>query len=280
MTEILEEHIYNAEATVLAGELVTPLEHRIKPQAPVELSSRGGYEAKLERDYHLEAAISFRSAHSQVAGYPATWPCEGWVTLATAELEGLNFLDVITADRVVAQIRTIHPPIGYVPTVTFLGTRFENLRIAGHPVKLDLDLDIFGSKPDNDAPYTQDAGFVSRVIRQYERIAACENLPAELDERYNQVPSSFEDGETVECSLVNQVEGSYPGRSFGHVIRIPHFGVVTLGSLRLEESDFKPETRVPKKTTIKLTMIDVDLNCTGEGRVRHCEMIANGHGKP
>jgi hypothetical protein len=64
------------------------------------------------------------------------------------------------------------------------------------------------------------------------------------------------------------------------VIRIPHFGVVTLGSLRLEESDFKPETRVPKKTTIKLTMIDVDLNCTGEGRVRHCEMIANGHGKP
>ena len=55
MTEILEEHIYNAEATVLAGELVTPLEHRIKPQAPVELSSRGGYEAKLERDSYMSA---------------------------------------------------------------------------------------------------------------------------------------------------------------------------------------------------------------------------------
>jgi len=56
-------------------------------------------------------------------------------------------LDVLTADRVVGQIITEHPLVGYVPIISFLGTRFENLRIAGHPVELDLDLNILGDKP-------------------------------------------------------------------------------------------------------------------------------------
>jgi hypothetical protein len=46
------------------------------------------------------------------------------------------------------------------------------------------------------------------------------------------------------------------------------------------ERDFEPETEIPRNTQISLTMIDVELNCTGDGRVRHCEMIAGGHTKP
>jgi hypothetical protein len=189
-------------------------------------------------------------------------------------------LDVIKADRVVGQMRTIYPAVGYVPIVSFVGTHFDNLRIGGHPVKLDLDLGLFGDKPVDDLFYTQEPLFVRRVIKQYERIAACGNLPVELDGRYNQIPSSFVDGETVECSLVNQAEGSYPGRTFGHIIHIPHFGIVTLAKLRVMERDFEPETEIPRNTQISLTMIDVELNCTGDGRVRHCEMIAGGHTKP
>jgi hypothetical protein len=273
-------HYYHAEAHVLSGELRTPLNRDIKPQSFVKLSDGGGYESKLERDFHLEAAISFESAHTQVAGYPASWPCDGWATLTTAEIVGLNFLDVIKADRVVGQMRTIYPAVGYVPIVSFVGTHFDNLRIGGHPVKLDLDLGLFGDKPVDDLFYTQEPLFVRRVIKQYERIAACGNLPVELDGRYNQIPSSFVDGETVECSLVNQAEGSYPGRTFGHIIHIPHFGIVTLAKLRVMERDFEPETEIPRNTQISLTMIDVELNCTGDGRVRHCEMIAGGHTKP
>ena len=49
------------------------------------------------------------------------------------------------------------------PTVTFLGTRFENLRIAGHEVKLNLDLDMLGPKPKKDAGYLSDRDFQKRV---------------------------------------------------------------------------------------------------------------------
>ena len=81
-------------------------------------------------------------------------------------------MEVLTADRVVGQTITEHPLAGYVPTISFLGTRFENLRIAGYPVELEFDHDIFGPKPLDDAPYTQDAGFISRVARQYDRIGS------------------------------------------------------------------------------------------------------------
>jgi hypothetical protein len=274
------EHIYVAEAKVLSAELRTPLKRSIQPLAAIELSEKGGYEAREERNFRIEEVVSFRSGYTQVAGNKATLPCDGWATLATSVVEGLNILDVVTADRVVAQVRTVHPLVGYVPTVTFLGTRFENLRIAGHPVKLDLDLDIVGDKPANDAPYIQDADFLSRVARQYECLGKDANLPVEIAERYNQLPLSSENGETVECSLVNQAEGSYPGRSAGHVIRIPNFGVVTLANLRLEQSDFQAETKVPKKTLFHLTMIDVQLNCTGDGRIPVSICILNGHGRP
>jgi len=66
--------------------------------------------------------------------------------LTSSVIEGLNILDVITADRIVGQTITNHPLVGYVPSISFLGTRFENLRIAGNPVELDLNHDIFGPR--------------------------------------------------------------------------------------------------------------------------------------
>src|ERR1035441_735731 len=84
-----------------------------------------------------------------------------------------------------------------------LGTRFENLRIAGHPVELDIDHEIFGSKPAVDAPYTGDRGFLGRVSRQYERIRQHKDLPAELLERYNRLSSTLGAAEAVECSPRN-----------------------------------------------------------------------------
>jgi hypothetical protein len=281
LSEVIQrEHIYQAEATALVGTLQRPFEHEIKPQAFTKLSERGGYEFNVTSDYRLEGAVSFQSGYTQVGGYDATLPCQGWVTLATASVEGLNILDVITADRVVAQVRTIHPLVGYVPSVTLLGTRFENLRISGHPVHLDLDLNLLGNKPANDAPYTKDPGFLARVASQYERLGKDQDLPAEIAARYNQLPLKSEDGESVECSLVNQAEASFAGTTTGHVIRIPHFGVVSLANLRVDQSDYQDGTGIPKKTTLRLTMIDLKLNCTGEGHIPVCEFITNGRGKP
>lgn len=258
-------HSYFAEAVSLEGHLRLPFAQVIHPQDNVVLGDRGGYFTRHSENFRLRGAISYKSAYTQVAGNRDDKPDHGFNTLATAVLEGLNVMDVVTADRIVSQISTDHPLEGFVPTVTFLGTRFENLRIAGHPVKLDFDANILGPKPANDAPYTNDPGFIDRVTHQYERIRGQKNLPAEIGKRYNQLPSSSASREWIECSLVNQAEGSYPGHSFGHVIDVPHFGKIYLATLRLDQSEFDPKTGIPRKTLISLSMIRMEMGCTGSG---------------
>ncbi|MGB7265981.1 MAG: hypothetical protein WBC92_10750, partial [Terracidiphilus sp.] len=178
-------HHYHAEAKILAGHLRLPLVEEIKPQAYAHLRDKGGYLSQRAEGYRLESVISFKSGYTQVAGNRSTKTDQGWTTLTTTAVEGLNVLDVVTADRIVGQIITEHPLAGYVPTINFLGTRFENLRIAGFPVDLDLDLNFLGPKPANDAAYTRDSALVGRISSQLGHVGEHPGLPAELHERYN-----------------------------------------------------------------------------------------------
>jgi hypothetical protein len=271
-------HTYYAEATVLSGHLRLPVSQPIEPQVHTKLSEKGGYFSQRSEIYRLQSIISFRSAYSHVAGNRSNKPGEGPTTLTTTVVEGLNVLEVVTADRVVGQTITVHPLEGYVPSISFLGTRFENLRIAGHPVELEIDHDIFGAKPADDAPYTTDAGFVGRVSRQYERICDHKDLPAELLERYNRLSSTLGKAEAAECSLVNRASGHYPGRSFGHVITVPGFGTITLAKLTVKHEDHHEKTKAPKKTTFTLTMIDLKMGCAAEGDVPVGNGSSNGSG--
>jgi hypothetical protein len=266
-------HDYNAEAVALSGELTLPLIQEVKPPTFVKLNERGGYISQHVENYRLGAVVSFRSAYTQVGGNPDTKADHGWNTLTTAVIEGLNVLDIVTADRIVCQISTDHPLIGYVPTVTFLGTRFENLRIAGHELKLSLDLDMLGPKPKKDSGYLSDREFQKRITGQRERVKGMKNLPAEIGAHYNQAPLSAGKPGSIKCSLVNQVEGGYPGRSFGHVIDVPNFGKIYLATLTVEESDFGTPTGAPRDTTITLTMIKMVMGCVGAG------MMQGGVGK-
>jgi hypothetical protein len=273
-------HAYHAEATILEGHLQLPLIQEIKPQAYAHLPEYGGYISQRSENYRLEEVISFRSAHTHVAGNRDVKEGHGWATLTTTVIEDLNVLDVLTADRVVGQIITEHPLVGYVPSVSFLGTRFENLRIAGHPIELELDLDILGFRPINDAPYTTDAGLTGRISTQYSRIREHQALPADLHERYNRLSSDLGNREEVECSLVNRATGNFPGLCFGHVITVPNFGKITLAKLRLKHEDFKAETGVPEKTTLNLTMIDLKLGCAIAGGIGAGCCSTNGTSKP
>jgi len=238
-------HHYHAEASVLGGHLRLPLCQEIKPQAHVKLSSEGGTSPSARRTTGLRRS-SPSAPRTPCRGQPQLEAGEGWTTLTSSVIEGLNILDVITADRIVGQTITNHPLVGYVPSISFLGTRFENLRIAGNPVELDLNHDIFGPRADDDAPYTKNPDFLSRVSRQYERIREHKDLPEDLIDRYNRLSSTLGSREGVECSLVNQADGRYPGRSYGHVITIPNIGTITLGKLVLEHEHFHEETGVPR----------------------------------
>jgi len=259
-------HYFHAEANILSGHLRLPIEHHIKPQAHTHLPKEGGYFSHRDEHFRLESILEYRSAYSHVAGNINPKPEGGWTTLVTTVIEGLNVMEVITADRIVGQTITEHPAEGYVPRINFLGTRFENLRIAGFPVDLDLNLNFLGPRPANDAAYTHDSAFIGRISSQMGRIGENPNLPAELQQRYNRLSASLgSQPEEVECSLVNRATGAYPGHSFGPVITIPDFGTIVLGRITIKHEDFKPESGVPKKTTIQLTMIDFHFGCPIEG---------------
>ena len=204
-------HIYDAEAEALSGNLTLPLIQEVKPPTFVKLNERGGYVSQHAENFRLGGAVSFRSAYTQVGGNPSTKSDHGWNTLTTSVIEGLNVLDIVTADRIVAQISTDHPPVGYVPTVTFLGTRYENLRIAGHAVKVSLDLNMLGDKPKNDASYTSDRDFIKRIAAQRDHIQSQKDIPTGISTRYNRLPSISDKQGKIECSLVNQTGGRLSG---------------------------------------------------------------------
>lgn len=258
-------HRYNADATILSGALHLPLVQRIEPQAHAHLREEGGYLSERVENYRVESVLSFQSAYTHVAGNRNTKPGLGWTTITTNVIEGLNILEVLTADRIVGQIITDHPLEGYVPSVSFLGSRFENLRIAGHPVDIDLDPDILGEKPANDAPYSRHEGVLGRARKQYDRILGHDRLPQDLGEQYNRLKVTLGSAETLECSLVNQTSGRYPGLSFGHKIRIPGFGEITLAKLTVEHEDPLSNSTTPRKTTVHLTMVELKLGCAIEG---------------
>lgn len=206
----------------------------------IRLPDEGGFRSQFIDGYRSGDGVSFKSAYMHVAGTRSSKAGYGWVTLATAVVTGLNLYDMVTADLAFAQVSTEHPLEGYVPS-TFLGTRFENLRIAGRSVEPVFDLGICGPKPDGDKQYLQDAGFLSRVSQQYERIGNSPGLPDWARQQYHDPVLVGEAGKAaktgkVECSLVTNVAGAAPGQSFGHIVDVAGFGIVSLGKLTVDHA--------------------------------------------
>jgi hypothetical protein len=282
--KLYEYHDYHAEATVLQGHLTLPLVQEIQKQAHSQLPEEGGYISQQANDYRLEGVISYKSAYTQVAGNPGSKEEHKWSTLATSVVEGLNIMDVVTADRIVAQVSLDHPPQGYIPYITFLGTRFENLQIAGHRVEPSMALDLFGVRPkDDDTPYSKFSWFRNKVAAQQTEVLKHPNLLKELIERYtgfSRPIEKVENSEAVECSLVNQADGGSRSTSRGHVIHVPDFGTICLARVRLEQSDPSPTTSVPRRTKVHLHMLDLHMGCVAAGKATVGGLTTNGMTRP
>ena len=137
-----KRHIYKAESYALSGELTQPFSHVIKKTAFVKLSGEDeGWLSQKSSHYSVDGTVSFASAYNEVVESSNS---EAWHTMATATLEKLNLLDVVTADRVVAKVWINVPrDENNSPKVNFFGTRFENLRINGAPVDPHLQAGVF-----------------------------------------------------------------------------------------------------------------------------------------
>jgi hypothetical protein len=166
-------HEYHAEAHGLSGHFHHPVYQRINKQAHVMMKGeRGGHVVEKERGFTLEGVVSFQNAHTRVSG-SRSLKNKGWITLSTSIVEGLNVLEVITADRIVSQVSTEHAlDDGHVPDVTFLGTQFVNLRLSGFEIKPKFNFGICGPKPAGRTPYVLDVEFLAAAKKQVSQVNA------------------------------------------------------------------------------------------------------------
>jgi hypothetical protein len=311
-------HFYHAEAYVLKGELKQPVQQPIEKYGRVVLehTQRESLFTQSVGETNIEGLISFKRGHTRVAGALVKQKTDifgndhaGWVTLSTAALEGYNVEDIVIADRVVAQLSTQHSIVnGHVPRVNFLGTRFENLRIGGYPVEVELDLAFCGAKPEGDRSYLQDGGFLDRVHRQLDNIVDTDDLPESLEKKYvaeiayiddlkKRAKDGANNGENgypkLRCSLVKKINLplDIPGvRTFGNAIFIRDFGTVYLAELEVGVSNGHSDnprwkgdgarTQSSDSNYFTLNMLDLCLGCPASGVTKGPGVTGNGQTQP
>lgn len=274
-------HEYHARAHALAGRIEHPFGSDIPEQAPVSLlSTGGGYSSSKVGSYAVEGILSFDSAHTQVAGSISP-SSNGWTTLVSSTVENVNVLNVVTADRAVAQILLEHPREGYVPKVSFIGTQFVNLRIGGYPVQAVIDLDFcdFGDP----TPYPQkalidDDRFHARVKEQYRKITDANRIPSWakkktvpnwIQKRFaEEAPKQLQEKSAVTCSLIREIRGEHPGYPYHHCIEVPEFGKIHLAELCVT------------RDTFELSMVRLELGCPVGGSAKMAFCIGNGTTNP
>jgi hypothetical protein len=279
-------HFYDADANAIGGRVERPFEQIVPVQAALSLPSVGGYATSRSEDFRFQGILSCRAAQTQVAG-SFNEGNGSWTTIVSATIENLNVLDVVTADRVVAQISTEHPRVGYTPKVSFIGTQFINLRIGGCKIEPVLDLGLCDQDGGNDypkQPCIQDREFLNKVGKLHQNMRSEPKDKANLawsryrdwlEQRY---PSSESDTDPDEkltkergmvlCSLVQDIQGDCPWNPFGHVIVVPEFGKIFLGELLLDHNSFH------------LIMLRLELGCPLQGSIGISDTRTNGTTMP
>jgi hypothetical protein len=293
---VIPSHDYHAIAHVLSGHLQRPIEQRIEPQSLVALEPEGGHLTRFAKQASIEGLISYAHGETRVSG-ARSLKDNGWVTLSTSILEGLNVFEIITLDRVVSQVSTHHPyENGHEPHVTFLGTQFQNFQVGGFAPTLTLNLGICGDRPTGNQSYFQSAKFLAKVKEQTENIAEASGLPKELKDQYDkklayikqlistadQAASGQAAGkhEPFTCSVVQNIgKIPIPGvQTFGNLIVIQDFGTVALGEIEVGET-LSEKSKKPC-VYFELTAVKMQLGCVGHGTVAAGAAKSNGQTAP
>ncbi|HEY3441223.1 MAG TPA: choice-of-anchor P family protein [Paludibaculum sp.] len=280
MNLMTSEFLYHAHAVGLSGRLTSPFAEVLEAQAPAAIGEAGGVSRSRAENFRFQEIVSCKAAWSHVTGVESVKNPGTFSTLATSVIEGLNVLDMVTADRIVMRITSKHPGSGGgEPSIRFIGSSFENLRIAGQPVAVELDtvtfdeLDTYSRLRER---YLKDNGFRADLDRHLLR-GGLEGIPAEKHrtrryfERFSgdAVVRALETGGELRASLVKGVRsGGAEIKAWGNVIEIPEFGLI-----RLAEITVGADHR-------SLSMLRIDLGCAYEGFIEGGSGAGNGRPWP
>ena len=269
--------LYHAHSYALGGRIEQPVEEELNSHAATTLSVVGGYASATAGAYSMKKLISYKSAHSYISGIRN----EGSVhsTVVDTVVTGLNILDVITADTVIGRLSAKHED-GESAKIIPLGSGFENLRIAGVPVEVEMINDLFAHHPTHEALLDHFKGkcgkddpcsaFQPPSTLRHEWGHPAGEMPEALKQRLIVPDTGYrESGGQVHCSLVRQVKeistsGTKPTVPYGHSIAIPQVGRLYLGEL------------ASTGDTKRLTMMRLELGSPVVGRIAVAGPETNG----
>jgi hypothetical protein len=228
---------FRASAAAMGGIFTRPFHEPLPVQAASTLPSVGGYGSARVENFRFHELVSFTAGYTQVIG--VEYEDEGArerSTLALAVVEGLNVLDMVTADRVVGRLVSETPlpadkgeraavearELTWLPA----GSYFVNLRIGGVLV--------------NATPHKALTGEEGLTRDGVEQIQAKRGITRK--------------GEPLRCSMFDTE----------HPIRIPGFGDIFLGEYVVGR-DYR-----------KLTMIRIAMHSPAGGDLAVASLEGNG----
>lgn len=207
---------YHGNAYAFSGHFARPFEQQIDVQAASSLCVVGGHGCARVDNFQFRNFISFKAGYTHVSGGHQT-DDDTNNTLVTSTIEGLNMMDVLTADRVVGRLYSKHPKAVAEGNITMNGSKFDNLQICGQRATIDLDFDLFKKiqtfKQAIDEYKNADSDFHKRAVNPF-------GVTGE------DLPNQGGDGVFL-CSLVKNLEVDHPGVEVdGHSVYVPGFGTV------------------------------------------------------
>jgi len=230
---------FQAQAHAFSGTFQHPFVYSIEAQAATSLPTIGGHTSSRVENFCADHLVRFAAAHCYVSG---GWQDDEIVTThSTAAIEGLNILDFVTADRIVAHLTSELRRGEVEGHIVALGSTFDGLKIGGHDVKVTLRHDLLLECKDFDS------------LRK--RLAK-DKKPGKISATSNGVAL---------CSLVEEIKTDLPGvEKSGHILRIPHFGEIAVAEVF---AAFGTRT---------LTMLRLELGSPTSGTATVAESTTNG----
>jgi len=247
---------YHACAHAFSGSFTRPFSETIDVQAASALPIIGGHGMARIDKFQFREFISFRKGYTHVSGARQD-DDHSHNTLVTSTVEGLNLFDVVTADRIVARLYSKHlsgEPEGFI---TMVGSKFENLRIAGCKTDIKLNVELFEEMPT-----------FTRAREEFAKNGEFRKI-AEDPLHTSQKLTKVEPNGVILCSCVEEMKTDCPGVTrVGHCFSVPGFGKIFLGEVVIRHGE-RP-----------LTMVRLEMGSAVDGTGSGIQAMVNGRTYP
>ncbi len=231
---------FHGHAIGAGGRIEHPFHEFVDIQAATALPEIGGHGSAHSSNFRYRDILSFREAYTEVTGTTVSGPEDRHIhkLLVRARVDGLNIMGMVTADRVEVRLVAFTDDEDDEPCFKFTGTHFENLKIAGVPVKVHLAVDVFDRlhKHKHLVKSYKDKAEFRGLFEELTLKKKLKEAPPRVQQWFQQAPDKGGELPHVEgltkLTLVRRLELDRPEfRCWGHVIYIEGFGTIHLAEL-------------------------------------------------